>query len=540
MRPWIWWACCLVGSASLGGCEEGPPPEPTAGYIDVQPGPTSMRRLTLEQLESSVHDVFGAHVVVPAIAEPDVAVGGLVAIGAGQTSFSPRGTESIESAAYSIARQALDGAHREALLGCTPSGTRDDACAGDAITRIGRLAWRRPLEVDERTALVEVAGEAAETLGDFHEGMAFALAALVQAPQFLFRVEVGVGADDGTRRFTDFELASRLSYFLWNTTPDAALLDAAEQGALSTDEGYRLQAERLLNDPRARDGVRAFFVDHYRLYELEEMKKDPGVFEHYSTDLGHEAMEETLRVLDEIIWETDADYRDILTTPVTYVTPLLAAIYTIPAPDPDGFARVTLPADRQRAGLLGQASFLGAHAHRVSSSASLRGKAIRTILLCQSVPAPPVNVDTSIPEPSGTTRTLRERVAEHLEDPTCAGCHTFIDPIGLGLENYDGIGRWRDRDNGAEIDASGNLDGVEFQTPRELGQVVREHPSFAPCLVQTLTRYALGRRETGNERLRLMQLVRRFEARDHRIRPLLMDLVTSPLFREAGPLQEAQ
>ena len=507
---------------------------------EFEPGPTAMRRLTGPQFENSVHDLLGGGIVVPPLAEPDLPIGGLISIGASASSLGARGVESLESAAYAVAEQAMDTAERRAaLVPCEPSGTVDSACAQAFVESFGRLAWRRPLEADEVTTIVEVADRAATELGDFYDGLEFAVAAILQSPHFLFRLELGEEDPDnpGQRRFTDLELASRLSFFLWNTTPDAELLQAAEDGELSTQEGLAAQAERLLESPRARLAVRNFFSEHLELYELDHLSKDPTLFEHYSSDLGPDAREETLSLMEHVVFDAEMDYRDVMTTRETFLNQRLAALYGVPAPTREGFGLARLPASGGRAGLLGHASLLSLHSHPVSSSATLRGVAVRTILLCQEIPAPPVNVDTSIPEPSGDTLTLRDRVAEHLTNRDCAGCHILTDPIGLGLENFDGVGRWRDTDNGALIDPSGELDREPFEDPIELGKVIREHPDFAPCLVKTLTRYAIGRLEADGEEEVMEVMAERFAAtHDYRVKPLMIEIITSPMFRVTGEL----
>ncbi len=245
---------------------------------------------------------------------------------------------------------------------------------------------------------------------------------------------------------------------------------------------------------------------------MDDLAKDPTLFEHFDTELGNDAREETLRLFEHIVFDEDSDFRDVMTTRDTFVNPRLAALYEIPAPVRGDFGAVRLP-EGNRAGLLTHASILNLHAHQVATSATRRGAFVRKVLLCQEIPPPPVNVDTSIPEPSGTTLTLRDRVIEHLENPTCAGCHLLTDPIGLGLENFDAIGRWRTLDHDALIDPSGQLDGVDFADAVELGRRVREHEQFAPCVVRTLLRYASGRIEAPQERLVVNALTERFVSR---------------------------
>ncbi|MBM4292419.1 MAG: DUF1592 domain-containing protein [Deltaproteobacteria bacterium] len=517
------------GAAGPISLEDLPPPPA------VPPGPTALRRLTRAQYTRALHDVLSPDVVVPALVEPDVNLGGLLAVGASDTTFSPRGVASIEEAAGRVAAQALavPSARARAVPCDLAAGdaAAGEACARDALALTGRRAWRRPLAPAELDALAALYREAAGALGDRDEGLALALSALLQSPYFLFRVELG-GAAGGA--LDPYALASRLSFFLWDSTPDDALLDAAAAGALGTAEGLRAAAERLLASPRARVGLANYLSEQLRLYELDGLPKDALTYEHFSPQLLLDAREETLRGLLARALDDDADLRDALTTPETFLTPRLAALYGVPAPAREGFARVTLPAWAGRAGLLGQASILSLFAHANSSSATLRGKFVRTVLLCQEIPPPPVGVNTAIPEPSGEARTLRERVREHLESPSCAGCHGLLDPIGLALERFDGVGRWRDRDNGALIDASGELDGVPFDDALGLGRAVRAHPAFGPCVARTLTRYAAGRAATEEEGPLVEDLAARFAALGYRLKPLLLEVVMSPLFLPAG------
>lgn len=499
------------------------------------PGPVSIRRLTRAQYHNVIKDLFGDKVVVPELEDPDLAQGGLLSVGAAETTFSARGVSSIEEAALSVAKQAMgDEAQRRRWITCTPTGARDELCSREVLSRLGRAAWRRPLTPDEVERVATLADDAGATLGGFEAGLEYGIAALLQSPNFTFRVELGQDGPDGTRRFDAFELASRLSFFLWNSAPDETLLDRAADGSLDTDDGLRAEATRLLASPRARDGLRSFFSDQLQLYRLDSVTKDPTLFEQWSTELGPDAREETLLLLLDLVVDRDGDFRDIMTTTRTALNPRLAALYGVPAPTQSGFRLVDMPAEAKRAGLLTHASILNTYAHQVSTSATRRGKFVRTVLLCQDIPVPPVEVDTSIPEPSGTALTLRDRVKEHVEEESCAGCHNALDPIGLGLENYDAIGRLRTYDNGALIDPSGDLDGAAFDDAAGLGAAIRNHAAFAPCVVQTLVRYANGRVETPSEDAALTALANRFADLGYRLQPMLLEIVMSPLFRQAG------
>lgn len=520
--------------AVIAGCGEAdrPPVDPPApvdpAAVDFEPGPAAMRRLTAAQYAAVVADLFGDDVVPPARLEPDTRAAGSLALGATVTAVSERGAELYDEAAFSLARQALAPERRARWVACEPAGVRDDDCAGAALAKLGRRAWRRPLVDTELSRLVALAGRAAETLGDFYAGLEFGFAAVLGSPHFVYRVEVGEG------RLDAFALASRLSFFLWNVGPDEALLDAAAAGRLDTAEGLRVEVERLAADPRVRAGVRAFFADLFELDRLGALSKAPELFPHFDETLGPSAREETLAGVERLVVDERGDYREVMTSRRTVVDGKLASVYNVRAPAREGFAEVMLPADGSRVGLLGQVSVLALQSHPVSTSATLRGKFVRKVLLCQTIPDPPAGVDTSIPEPSGMAPTLRDRIEEHLEAPECAGCHRVTDGIGLALEHFDGIGRFRVSDNGHAIDATGDLDGVAFDGPVELAAAIAAHPRFAPCVVERLYRYGLGREPSSGEAAMVEALAGRFVSDGHDVLGAMVELATSPAFVRVG------
>jgi len=328
-------------------------------------------------------------------------------------------------------------------------------------------------------------------------------------------------------------MASRLAYFLWNTTPDPALLDAAARGELTEDSALARHVDEMLASPRARAGVRNFFDERFGLYRLDDLVKDPKVFAQASADLGPDAREGALKTLEDLVFERDADARELMTSRRTFVNRRLATLYEIPATSLDEFAPATLPEDGERLGLLGQAGILALYAHPTSSSSTLRGKFLRTVLLCGMIPPPPPNVNTSLPEPSPDLPTLRDRMRQHIEDPNCAACHQMMDPVGFSLETFDGIGSHRVTEQGVAIDTSGELDGVTFSGPRGLASAVANHPDFSRCLTRHLYRYATGKREAANEEELIAWLRDAFEHGDYRIMPLLKHIVMSDGFRRA-------
>lgn len=541
VRGALWLAVPLLLAAhACADIEESGPPAEAPPDPPAVPAQAGAPRLSVAQYRNAVRDIFGQGIAVPPALEPDTSLSGFVSIGAAQSAISPRGVEQYEDAAFKIAGQALStAARRAALVPCAPKGPSDDACARAFVAKLGRKVWRRPLSDEEIGAIAAVTTGAGATLGDFYEGAAFGVAALLQAPSFLYRPVVGEKDPSGAgpRRLTSHEMASRLSFFLWNSTPDDALLDAADRDDLADPAAVAAQVDRMLADPRAREGLRNFVTENLRLDQLDALSKDPTVFTNYSPDLGPAAREETLLDFEHLAFDQDGDYRGIFTTRRTFVNPRLAALYHVAAPDPEGFAEVQLPEDVPRRGLLGQVSFLALYAHPTSSSATLRGKLVRTVLLCGDIPPPPADVNTALPEPSPDAATLRDRVKIHLTDPFCAGCHLRMDPIGLGMENFDGIGRYREKDNGAAIDASGDLDGAPFAGALELSDRVKDHPDLGWCLTRRMYEYAVSSTPSTAEEEVVTALAAGFAASGYKVKSLMAAIATSPGFRLVGDVQ---
>jgi hypothetical protein len=534
-----WLLSCGTNSASFG--EPWKVDEEPVASPDLVPATPVLRRLTRTQYLSAVAAVFGELPILPGSLEPDEELDGLETVGASVAIISPTGVERYEAAAFLIADQALSpGRARERWLTCSPAGVRDDGCAQETLAKVGKLLWRRPLSAEEQGRFVEIAGLSAESLGDFYEGMEFALAALMQAPDFLFRVEVGEEDPQhpGQRRLTDHELAARMAWFFWNEPPDMTVHAAVEGGLLATDEGIVQLAGQMMDDPRSRVGMRAFFTELLALDGLDGLVKDPVLYPQFTEAIGPSAREQTLLTVEAHLYEDDADYRDLFVTRRTFVDPKLASLYGVEAPNRDGFGEIVLPAEGGRRGLLGHISFLALQAHSTSSSATRRGIFIQERLLCHPLPPPPANVDTSIPEPSEDAKTLRDRVAIHLEDPACSSCHLIMDPLGLGLENFDALGVWRTTENGATIDASGELEGGTWQTPWELAGVIRDHADLGPCLTRNLYAYGVGRPVDAGEEDTLEWLSERFEDSEYSVRTLMVQIASSEGFRRLNALDE--
>lgn len=506
------------------------------GVDTTAPAAPEMRRLTTEQYRNSIDFLFQGAVEVPSELEPISQVNGFVAVGASRSTISPRGVELFETAALDVADRAFASASvRSAIVPCSPSTAVDEACARDFVTQFGRLVFRRPLSSDEVSRYATIATDSARILGDFHEGLALATAGMLQSPNFLFRAEQ-TEVVNGVRRYTDLDMASRLSFLVLNGPPDDALLDAAENGELTSETGLRAQTLRLLSSVRSEDAIRAFFTDMLHLDGLSQLPQDPELFGQMSPTLGDSMRESLLRTIEELLVNQGRPYSELFTTTTVYVNQELADLYGLDLQVPDGeWTRAEFPADGPRAGLLSHAGLLALYSHSNASSPTLRGKFVRETLLCQSIPPPPANVG-ELPSPSPELRTMRERLAAHRENPACAACHQITDPIGLGLENFDAIGAYRERENDALIDASGELDGVDFADAASLGDAISKHAQLSDCLVRNLYRYGTGHVESSGETPTIAALRTTFEMTPD-FDALLVALVTSDGFRYAGDSQ---
>lgn len=530
--------------SALVGCQDEPPAAQTAPRSDAPaatPPQPVLKRLTRSQYTNSIADVFGDGLVLPNL-EPDESNEGLLSVGSAVTSLSGWGVEQYESAAFDVAEQVMRAPERrDVLVTCAPADPNagDKDCAETVLEALGLRVWRRPMSADELDRVAALATTAADQLQSFDEGLEFGVAALLQSPNFLYRVELGEvdPETDGLRRYTDWEMASRLSYLLWDTTPDAELLEAAAAGELVSDAGLDAQVERMLADERARLGISAFFSQLFRLYALEDVKKDTRHFPHWSQETAQSARRETLMLIDALVFEEDADYRTLFTAQRTFVDRRLAALYDVRAPVETGFGEVDLESADGRRGLLGHASILAQFAHPVSSSATKRGEFIREVLFCQTIPSPPADVDPLLPEGDAQAPTLRDRVAVHLQDPSCAGCHNLTDPIGLGLENFDGIGRWRLQENNTTIDASGELDGERFADAWALTDRIANYPQLGACFTEKMYMHAAGSLADAGQEDILTWHTEGFQDNNWSVLFLLKDLCMSPAFRLAGPIE---
>jgi hypothetical protein len=522
------------GTADEGGTADG---ETEGEPLVFDPAPAVLPRLTAEQYRNSLLQILGPG--LPAVAlEPDTNPYLFFNIGASTTTLSELGTQLYEEAADAITQAIFDDpARRLALVGCEPAAPGDQ-CVQGFLEDFGRRAYRRPLTPDELLRWQQITVQLAQP--DAWEGLRLAVAGMLQSPHFVYRVELGEPdpARPDRLRYTSYEMASRLSFLLWNTTPDDELLDAAAGEALLTEAGLRQHAERMLADPRANAAIQEFFAQYFDLGRLGGIDRDTTTYPLFSPSLPASARTETQLLVDDFVFRRDADIRGIFGTRTTFVNEELAMLYGVEAPgaSPIAFVPVELPEDGPRAGLLTLSAFLMMNAHETEPSPTRRGKYVRERVLCQTVMPPPDDVDTNIPEEAGEARTLRERLEQHALNPACAGCHSFIDPPGFLFESFDSIGVFRTVDkDGYAIDASGDLDGVPLASATELGPLLAADPRVGKCVVEQLFRHAQGRLETEAEEDTLDDLVDRFADQGYRFRRLLLTLVTHEGFRTLAP-----
>ena len=525
---------------SFAGCSS------SKSTVEVDAGPVALRRLTAEQFARSIHDVLGEHITVPSRIDPDDRRSGLLAVGASFSSVTPSGFEKYEAAAAAVAEQALDASHRDELVQCLPATVTasDESCARTFIERVGRRLFRRSLTAEETDARVDIANHAANALRDFYAGLELGLMSLLVSPEFLFRVEAAEPqpSDPSTMRLSSISMASRLSFLLWDSTPDDELLDAGENGDLVTEIGLATQVERMIASPKLETGIRALFSDLYDFKQFDDglVRKDGALFPVYTQTMVEEAKEQTLRTIVAHL-TSEKDYRDLFTTPETFMTRRLGVVYRLPVPTASGWEPYTFPEESRRAGLLSHVSFNALHSHPGRSSATLRGKFVREVLLCQDIPTPPANIDFSIVEDTmGELRTARDRLEEHVSNQACAGCHSLTDPIGLALESFDAVGMFRDEENGAQIDTSGELDGISYDDAVGMGQALRDNPALGPCLVRSLFRYAVGRDPEAGEEALLEYLDERFAFASYRVTELMREVALSDGFRTTSGPREAE
>jgi hypothetical protein len=464
-----------------------PPTELTDGYPAFAATTTyQLRRLTNAQYLASVQTLL--HINATAMIEAVPPVAGFEAIGASTVVVSSGGIVQFENAARSLAHTAFSTGALP--LPCTPSSISDTACFTAFATQFGQKAFRRPLDPDEIASYAALTATIATSTGDASTALEATATAFLQSPNFLYLVEIGEPDGTGRTRYTNYEMASRLSYFLTENTPDDELLAAAAAGMLTTPDGVQAQAQRLLGLPAARTAVRDFFTAMFALNGLDTLTRDPTQFPKFTATLPAALKEQALHTFEDLVFDSDGEYRGLFDSPTTFVNDELAAFYGVPSPGGSGFSKVTL--DAKRVGLMGQAGVLAVHDHAYGTSPTKRGLFVLTRLLCQPLAlSPPANL--TIPPPPQGQLTARQRMEQHRANPVCASCHAPMDSLGLSLEKFDALGEYRETEYGMPIDDSGLVGSTTFSGEPGLAALLRDTKALEPCLAQAVFQSSVGR-----------------------------------------------
>ena len=439
---------------------------------------------------------------------------------------------------YEATGTSGDTPSRQAIFTCRPSGLDDERhCARQILARLARQAYRRPVTDRDLSVLLEFYDQG-RRIGSFDAGVQFALERLLVDPDFLLRVERDPGqlaSGQPIYGLSDLEIASRLSFFLWSSVPDEELLSLAEQGRLTGDPvELERQARRLLADPRATKAlVEDFAAQWLNLRRVGEVVVDPNRYPHYDETLLESFKQETELFVAENL-RGDRSVTELLDADYTYVNERLARHYGIPGVYGSRLRRVPLADSSQRGGLLAQGALLATTSYPDRTSPVLRGKWLLDNIFAQPVPPPPPEVDTTLEEePGQQPQTIRERLAQHRRSPTCASCHSVIDPLGFALENFDVIGGWRTIDEvGQPVDASGvTASGARVEGLAGLRAFLLDDPEkFPRTVTEKLLAYGLGRPLEYFDRPTVRKVVRDAAGDDYRWSSLIVGIVRSPTF----------
>jgi len=506
----------------------------------LDPAPAGMRRLVASQYVNTVAELFGQQVAAVAAPPTDLALHGFRSIGAAEIAVPESAVETYETSARAVgeALVANPTALADVFDTSCATGATQRQCFTDFVGSVGKVAWRRPLASDEIDAIVDIAVAATAEYANYEQGVVYAVTALLQAPEFLYIVEVGEpDPEDGARsRLTPYELVTRVSYFLTDSPPTAELLDRAADGDFQSEDELRQLARSLLERPQARSALSGFFGELYRLEQLSEVAKDETLFPQWSEEMAQGLFDSTQYMLADIVWSRDADAREIFNADYAFVNDTTAPLYGVSV-DTTAFQKVTMPANHGRKGLMGQPSLMSILSAADGTSPTRRGVFVRRVLMCDNIPPPDPNAELELPDNDPEDpKTKKELLEEHFENPACAACHELFDPAGLAFESFDAIGRHRTADeNGLPIDTAGEQVGLGlFENPGDIGQLLADESKVADCMVTNIFRHSMGHLETDGEAGALIELSRSFADGGYSFQSLMVELVAHPAFRLVG------
>ncbi len=522
----------LASLCALSGCvgEIGDTDDPTGEAVDpvCNPGPAPMRRLTRWEYNNTVADLLGDTTAPASSFVPEAGQFGFDNAAAGAT-LSDVVVEQFESAARGLAANAVS--NMPGLLACDVETTGEDACAAEFIERFGRRVFRRPLNEDE-AARYQALYEASKASYGFSTAIELLLSGMLQSPHFLYRIEIENSASTTVVPVHAYEMASRLSYFLWGTAPDDALLDAAENGELETPADVEREARRMIGHDHGTRAVKNFFEQWAKLRDLPLIERDEEIFPAEMPVL----MQEELDRYVEDVFRASGTWSAMLSEPTTFLNEELASYYGIEGVTGD-WQRVELDPERYP-GILTRGGLLAVLGHPDQPSPVLRGKFIREQVFCDPPPPPPCNADTTLP-PIDPDATARQQLEQKTSGDACVGCHSFLNPPGFAFDHFDQVGKWRETDHGLEIDTTGELvmtdvDG-EFEGHVDLIQRFADSPEAEACMTTHWFRYAYGRGVTEADTCTQEDLSTMFAESGGDLRELMVALTQTRAFLYRAP-----
>lgn len=507
------------------------PPEGSAcATLGVNPGRAPLRRLNHAEFRNTVRDLLGeTGPIVDSFPPNEEGLG--FSNNADAQFVSGLLAENYMTAAETMATHAI--AKLDAIQPCDTVSKGEDACARLFVQNFGRRVFRRPLSDAEVTRFIGLYG-LGRNGATYEEGISVVLQAMLQSPNFLYRVEDGVPPQPGQSvvLLTSFEMATRMSYFLWGTIPDAQLSSAADANALGTPPQLAAQAERMMKDERAKQMPGTFHREWLELTHALEAPKAPMMYPAWTPQLAADLFTESQTFVDQVFW-TDGQLSSLLAAPYSFVNASVAQLYGAPAPAGTAFTKIMLDPSH-RAGILTQGTFLASHANPDQTSPVRRGKFVREQLLCQPVPPPPNDIVIKVPDYDPNTST-RERFIQHETEARCASCHAVMDHIGFGFESYDAIGAYRTQDGPHPVDATGTLtltdvDG-DFDGAVALAHKLATSADVESCVVKQWFRFANGRAEVDADACSLEMIQKELVANQNDMRTLPSAIVKSDAFR---------
>lgn len=499
---------------------------------------TPIRRLTRFEYNNTVRDLLGDTTHPADVLPPEEEVQGFNNQAAALT-VSDLLAEQYMKVAEDVSERAVQDVG-SLLDGCDHDADTD-ACVDAFIDDFGMRAFRRPLKPEEITRLRNLYDWAMNDpdFGTMEDGLRLVIEGVLQSPYFLYRSEFGnadpVEAD--VVRLTDWELATKLSYMLWNTMPDDVLFAAAAAGELRTPEQLADQAERMLADDKAKDAIRNFHEQWLLLHHLDSLSKDANVYPEYSGEMRALWKEELEAFTEYVILEGDGSMKTLFTADYTFANAQLASFYgaedVLDTPAGAEFEKVSVEGSR-RSGLLTMGALMATHANVNQSSPVFRGKFVREQFMCETLPIPPADLVITPPD-LDPTKTTREQFEEIGNNPDCASCHLLMNPIGFGFENYDGIGKWRDEQNGKPVDSTGEIVGSSdldgpFAGATGLADKLAESDQVAECIASQWFRFSYNRSATPEDACNFELLNEAFVSSNYNIRELLVALTQTESF----------